>query len=155
MTIDVPDVFPANFERPSEALLKFMTQFTDVCVRLTARYRQINGRELFDAFIRDGVNSVHCTGESKTRPIQRDSDIPELGEESSDEMDAPPADPVYMEDDLPGAWVVCRLNIEKLGFITLRSHHFKQGPAGEPSIADELMRFVVRWLEDQLHSVPK
>lgn len=154
ITIDVPDIMPANFENPSKELFGFMAQFTDACIQLTARCRQIDGKELFTAFVRDGINSVYCTSSSKSKPIQREADTPEYVEEFNEELHNPPEGSVFMDDDLPGAWVVACLNIEKLGYVTLYSCHFKPSMLGEPPLATDLMRFIVRWLEFQLHTVP-
>jgi hypothetical protein len=167
MIIEVPDVLPANFARPSCELLAFISELQEACVRINEQFRNADGRELFGAFIRNGVNTVFCIRDGITRPIKyysdepmshgpavNDEDISETWDEET--TDAVALETVVMDCDRPGNWVVARLYAEGLKECnnTLRSSDFEMTPEGT-SKAEILFTTIIKHLANHFHTVPK
>jgi hypothetical protein len=154
ITIDVPDIFPANFMRPSLELLCFIKQFQDLCLEISDRYRDIRGDELFVAYIRNGWNTVLNTDDpEKCYMLQ----LPDEDEREGEERER-----VVMDEDHLGDWVVARLCVGNWKYdkqwrvqdITLRSSDF-ESHGGKPPRAQVVMQRIVKQLARKAHTVPR
>lgn len=158
ITIEIPDILPADFERPSLELLRFVADMVKLCMSLAQRFVRADGRNIFSAYIRNGQASVFCTSDQRTAPIAgSDMDKSEADEESTEFVEKV-VHPVAMDPDEPGSWVVARLCLTSEdslpSFITLRSTDFF-ADQGKRTNFQKMLPKILRRLEKAAHTVPE
>jgi hypothetical protein len=165
MTIEVPDVLPVSFENPSLELLRFLKEFQDLCIRLTRDFKRADGWDLFNAFVRNGAESVFCTRVQATMPIAWESGPTQKENDANDDDPIPedyeyqsvPVQHVAMASDKPGDWIVARLCLSLPGrppYINFFSSDFcREGK--KKSKVEQLMPGIVKSLKKRAHVVPE
>ena len=154
---------PANFVRPSWELLRFIEQLQSLFLYFAHEYRTVDDSELFSAYIRNGAETVFCTYDSATLPIEWNGE--EGCCEGEDEGDAlePDSDGssssdrvVVMDSDRAGDWVVARFYVRGWKrFSVLYSSDFVLKNGEDRAKAVRLLARIARHLAKHAHKVPR